>query len=178
MELIIPLNWHEDFIVLLAKFIRPKVYVELGLFHCELFNKMIPYADSLIGVDITPETCQYVQQSPKVRFVNALTSDFALELHSNPLKIDMLFIDADHSKDSVLEDFYNYFPFMAPHGIILLHDTHPAPEHLDPGYCDTAYQAIEELAKNDSGFEMMTIPVPPGLTICRKRLIQLSWQEL
>ncbi len=31
-------NWHEDFIINLAAQFRPKVYVELGLYQCELFN--------------------------------------------------------------------------------------------------------------------------------------------
>jgi len=46
------LNWHEDFIVHLASLVRPKVYVELGLYHCALFNRIIPFAEQLIGVDI------------------------------------------------------------------------------------------------------------------------------
>jgi predicted O-methyltransferase YrrM len=177
MEDTIPLNWHEDFIIHLAQLARPKIYVELGIYKGALFNRMIPYAERLIGVDIAQETVHYIRHSSKVRFINAKSSDFAYELQINPLRINMLFIDANHSKESVLEDFYNFFPFIAPHGIILLHDTHPAPEHLDPRYCDTAYQAVEELAKLNTGVEMVTIPVPPGLTICRKRQTQLSWQE-
>jgi predicted O-methyltransferase YrrM len=173
----IPLNWHEDFIIHLAKLIRPQIYVELGIYKGALFNRMLPYAEQLIGVDIAPETADYIQQSSKVKFINATSNDFASELKIKSIPINMLFIDANHSKESVLEDFYNFFPFIVPHGIILLHDTHPAPEHLDPRYCDTAYQAVEELAKFTSGFEMITIPVPPGLTICRKRQTQLSWQE-
>ncbi len=50
-----PVNWHEDFIVHLARVYRPKVYVELGLYQCVLFNRMIPYAEKLIGVDTVPE---------------------------------------------------------------------------------------------------------------------------
>lgn len=46
------LDWHEDFIVHLASVVRPKVYVELGLFKCALFNRMIPYSERLIGVDV------------------------------------------------------------------------------------------------------------------------------
>ena len=172
------LNWYEDFIVHLASIIRPKVYVELGIFQCGLFNRVIPFAEQLIGVDITSGAGNYMQSSPKIRFVNATTQEFAREFEGNPLQIDMLFIDADHAKDAVLQDFQDFFPFVAPHGLILLHDTHPKDEEMmQPNWCGTAYQAAEILAGNTSEYELMTMPVSPGLTICRKRQGQLAWQE-
>ena len=173
----IPLNWHEDFIVSLAKVIRPSVYVELGLFQCTLFNRMIPFADRLIGVDIRPESGQYMQPSPKTQFVNLSTQAFAEKLRAQPMMINLLFIDADHAKDAVLGDFFSFFPFISPHGLILLHDTHPNPEHISPEYCGTAYQAAELLSHNTSQYEMVTIPITPGLTICRKRTKHLAWEE-
>jgi predicted O-methyltransferase YrrM len=172
-----PLNWHEDFIVELAKVLQPHLYVELGIYRCELFNRIIPYAEQLIGVDIRQEAGAAMQLSAKARFVQATTADFARELHANPLTIDLLFIDADHSREAVLRDFHNFFPFVAAHGLILFHDTHPSPELLQPGYCGTAYQAIEALTQDTSCYELATIPVAPGLTICRKRQTQLSWQS-
>lgn len=42
----------------------------------------------------------------------------------------MLFIDADHSKEAVLQDFRGFFPFVAPYGLILLHDSHPGKEGM------------------------------------------------
>lgn len=172
------LNWHEDFIVHLASLVRPKVYVELGLFQCALFNRIIPYAEQLIGVDIRAEAGQYMQHSFNARFVKATTQEFAKELEGNPLQINMLFIDADHSKDAVLKDFQDFFPFVAPHGLILLHDTHPGNEEMmQPGLSGTACQAAEILSRDTGPYELMTIPVSPGLTICRKRQRQLSWQE-
>ena len=172
------LNWHEDFIAHLASLVRPKVYVELGLFQCALFNRVIPFAGQLIGVDMTPEAGNYMQHSPKTRFVNSTTQDFVRELEANPLKIDMLFIDADHSKEAVLQDFKAFFPYVSPHGLILLHDTHPKDEAMmEPSWSGTACQAIEILAQDTKDYELMTIPIGPGLTICRKRQAQLSWKE-
>ncbi|AFM39683.1 hypothetical protein Desaci_0621 [Desulfosporosinus acidiphilus SJ4] len=172
------LNWHEDFIVHLASVVQPKVYVELGLCRCALFNRIIPYAEQLIGVDINSDAGGYMEASVKARFFNGTTQEYAKELAANPLQINMLFIDADHSKEAVIQDFRDYLPFVAPHGLILLHDTHPGNEYLiQPEWCGTAYQAIEELLKETGPFELMTIPVSPGLTICRKRHAQLSWQE-
>lgn len=124
MDCTTPLNWHEAFIVHLAKLLRPKVYVELGLYQCTLFNQMIPYADQLIGVDLSSEAGSFMIRSPKVVFIHGTTADYAVQLNANPIQIDLLFIDANHSKESVLSDFNNFFPFIAPHGVILIHDTH------------------------------------------------------
>ena len=173
----VPENWHEEFIELLAAVIRPKVYVELGLYECVVFNKLIPYAEKLIGLDMKPEAEKFIKHVPgKTEFVCSTTDDFAERLKKNPIQIDMLFIDADHAKEAVLKDFYSFFPFVAPHGLILLHDSHPRNiQFTDPRYCNDAYKAIEELGKNTTEYEIMTIPKHPGLTLCRKRITQLSW---
>ena len=173
-----PPPWHIEFIVGLAKVVRPSVYVELGVHEAELFNQVIPYAGQLIGVDVSPASSSFVKQAPNVRFLCGTTSEFAAELQESPVSIDMLFIDADHCRESVVRDFRDYFPFVRPHGLILLHDTHPGDaSFIDPRLCGDAYLAIEELQSDDSSYEMMTIPVSPGLTLCRKRTSQLSWTE-
>lgn len=172
------LTWHEDFIVHLASLYRPRVYVELGIFHCALFNRIIPYAEQLIGVDCNSDAGAYMAPSAKTRFIHASTQEYARQLASEGLQIDMLFIDADHGRDAVLDDFRTFFPFVAPHGIILLHDVHPGNEELiQPEWCGTAYLAAQELSKNTEEYEMMTIPISPGLAICRKRKQQLAWLE-
>jgi hypothetical protein len=171
-------SWHVLFIEHLASLLCPKVYVELGLYQCELFNQIIPYSQNLIGVDTDARAETWMKKSSKTRFVHSTTNEFVRVLEARPIIIDMLFVDADHSKEAVLKDFWNYFPFVSPHGIILLHDTHPKnTEYMQSGYCGDAYKAIEELSKNTDKFEMMTIPLHPGLTICRKRTEQLSWKE-
>lgn len=174
----VPVLWHEPFIEHLASILRPKVYVELGLYRCGLFNRVIPYAQQLIGVDMDAEAGKCMAKSDKVRFVNSSTDEFAAILRANPIAIDMLFIDADHAKDAVLRDFWNFLPFVSAHGIIILHDTHPKNiENTTPGRCNDAYKAAEELSRMTDGFEMMSLPVHPGMTLCRKRRVQLSWME-
>ena len=173
-----PNSWHEDFILHLASIVRPRVYVELGLYRCTLFNRLIPYCKQLIGVDNNPDAGKWMAKSNKVIFVNSTTQDFAKELRNCPLAIDMLFIDADHSKEAVRRDFWTFFQFVSPHGIILLHDSHPKHLHYTQvGYCGDGYKTIEELSRSTGEYEMMTIPVHPGLTLCRKRRAQLSWME-
>ncbi len=171
------LDWHETFIVQLASILRPKIYVELGLYQCAVFNRVIPFAEKLIGVDIEISAGKYMIPSSKTEFTCASTLEFAQMVKNKPIQIDMLFIDADHSKEAILRDFSNMFPFVAPHGLILLHDTHPGDVSLiDPKFCGTAYSAISELSLENKEYEMVTIPVSPGLTICRKRKTQLSWE--
>jgi len=175
---VIPGNWHESFIENLASILRPTVYVELGLYHCELFNRIIPYAERLIGVDNNANAGKWMAKSGKVRFVNSTTNEFATKLQTDITSIGMLFIDANHSKRAVLKDFWDFYPFVSCQGLIILHDTHPGNiEYTQPGYCNDAYKAVEELSGHQDKFEIMTIPVHPGLTLCRKRTTQLSWME-
>lgn len=174
----VPVNWHESFIEHLASVLKPKVYVELGLYRCALFNRIIPHADHLIGVDLDAEVKNWIAKCDKVEFVHSGTDDYAIALRQRPIAIDMLFIDADHSSGQVLKDFWNFFPFVSWHGLILLHDTHPkSMEFTQAGHCLDAYKAVEELSRHTEEFEIMTIPVHPGLTLCRKRIRQLSWME-
>jgi hypothetical protein len=65
---------------------------------------------------------------------------------------------------------------MNDHGIIAIHDTHPKNEkYTTSGYCGDGYKFIEEIGGNTSEFEIMTIPVHPGITLVRKRSGQLKW---
>ena len=170
-------NWHENFIVHLAAVTRPKVYVELGLYQCELFNRMIPFADRLIGLDCSEKAGTFMKKSPKVEFVCAMTDAYAKVLKKEGVTIDMLFIDADHSEEWVRKDFDNYFPLVADQGLIILHDGYPKNEEFtQPGYCGDGYKAILELTMQAKGYEMMTLPVHPGVTLCRKRSKQLPWK--
>ncbi|MDO9399733.1 MAG: class I SAM-dependent methyltransferase [bacterium] len=169
-------NWHENFIIHLASLLRPKIYLELGLYKCELFNKMIPFAEKLIGVDISLESEKYIKKLSKTEFICSDANTYAQYLKKNPIKVDLLFIDANHSKESVLNDFQNYFPFISNQGIILFHDTYPKNKfYTQKGYCGDCYKAIEKLSKYTDKYEMMTIPVHPGLTLCRKKIITTKY---
>ncbi len=171
-------NWHEEFIVHLAQVVRPKVYVELGLYQCILFNQIVPYADQLIGVDMAESAGEFMIRSPKASFFHGSTLELAKHLSKKKIVIDMLFIDADHSAKSVKADFEAFFPLVRDHGLIIMHDGHPKDEvQMQPGYCGDGYKAIAELSHYCKDYEMVTIPVHPGVTICRKRKEQLQWQE-
>jgi len=76
----------------------------------------------------------------------------------------------------VKEDFNNYIKLLSDHGIMCLHDSYPKNEkYTEPGYCGDGYKAIFELSKNTDEYEMVTIPIHPGLTVVRKRSEQLNF---
>lgn len=169
---------HEDIIVSLAKIFQPRVYVELGLYQCRLFNKMTPYVtEKMFGVDIAKETGDFMKKAAKAEFFCGSTLEFAKQFKSKNIKIDMLFIDADHSQNSVLQDFQAFFPFVKQDGLIFLHDGYPKnKEFTASGFCGDGYKAIFELSKKTEEYEMVTLPMHPGLTICRKRNKQVLWE--
>lgn len=168
---------HEDIIVSFANVLKPKTYVELGVYQCSLVNKLIPHVSGdLYAVDIKEEAGLFLKKNKKAHFFKGTTDSFVETLKKNNITIDMLFIDADHRKESVLSDFRNYFPFVKEDGIIFLHDGYPKNRmQTEDGYCSNCWEAIAELGKHTETYEMMTIPLHPGLTICRKRTKQIPW---
>lgn len=172
-----PDNWHEEFIIHLASVLRPKVYVELGLYQCALFNRIAPLTEKSIGVDTEVSAGTFMDTtSGKGEFFHGTTNALAAELTKRGVSIDLLFIDANHSKESVREDFTNFFPLVRDQGMIILHDAYPKDaEFTAPGYCGDGYLAIAELARHTDTYEMVTIPRHPGVALCRKRSKQLPW---
>ena len=56
-------------------------------------------------------------------------------------KVDVIFIDGDHSYEGCKADIDNWYPQMAEHGVMLFHDV----DASSPG----VVQAVEEFAKNN-----------------------------
>ena len=98
-------NWHVEFILNLASVLKPNVYLELGLYKCELFNKMEKFCDKLYGIDMAEITKKYVKRSNKIHFMNTDTNAFFDYAIDHKISIDFAFIDADHS----YEGLKNYF---------------------------------------------------------------------
>lgn len=173
-----PMGWHYDVIPPLIRALRPDVYVELGVRTADLFNMVSPFVGTAIGVDIDPVSKGAVRYDDNVEFHLCSTDEFLAEVQRRGLLIDVLFIDADHSEEAAYADFRNYFPYIRPHGLILMHDAHPGDDSLcAPEWCGGVCRAIERLGRDNREYEMVTIPFSPGLVICRKRSMQLSWEE-
>jgi predicted O-methyltransferase YrrM len=129
--------------------IRPDIYLELGLYEGETFNKVRPFCRRAIGVDI-------VKKDFDGEIYTCTTTEFFEDTALS--NINMCFIDADHSYASVTEDFHNVAERLAPGGIIILHDTDPAADNLiDPGYCGDSYRIVNDLEKDDM-WNIITLP--------------------
>ena len=173
-----PENWHEKFITEMAKLLQPDTYVELGVYQADLFNKLIPYCKKLIAVDIDPQSTRFIHSSSKTIFINSTTDEFAQQLRYKPIEIDMLFIDSDHRKEQLEKDFENFFPYVVDQGIVLIHDTYPKnKKYTNSGYCADGYKYVEEISRERTDFELVTIPLHPGLTFSKKRNNLLGWKD-
>lgn len=151
---------HSDFIRHLASFYRPNIYLELGLYDGETFNKVAPFAIRKIGVDIKPT---HIQGELFVETTDKFFEHFTEE-------VDMIFIDADHSYSSVLKDFENSLKILKPNGIILLHDTDPETDTLfDFGYCGDAYRIVPYL-ESRLDLNITTFPITEaGLSLVTRK---------
>lgn len=170
-------NWHEDFIVQLVSILRPKVYVELGLWKCDVFNRVTDYAVELYGVDVDPKAGTLIKMiGSRTNFFCGTTVKFAEQFKKTGKNIDFIFIDADHSESAVRTDFNLFFPMLSDQGIIAFHDAYPKDSSwTDQGLCGDGYKFIAELSTQATKFEVMTIPVHPGVALLRKRMTHLPW---
>jgi len=76
-------------------------------------------------------------------------------------EFDLVFIDADHSYESVLRDGSKFSGAVSPGGFLVLHDTNPycnEPNHPNFG----VRRALSELNLEGSGFELAWESVPHG----------------
>ncbi len=168
----------------IARLMKPKIYIELGVRKGNTFRALAPFAGYSIAVDKERGRIPEVIKAGKLKraaFFQMKTDEFAQIWSGKPEPIDLLFIDADHEKEQVLKDFDNFSPFLKEEtGLICMHDTLPAnPELLRPGKCGTAWKAAWEIrtAKKYEGFEVLTLPGNwVGLTLVRKSKKQLYWK--
>jgi hypothetical protein len=151
---------HSDFVAMIAKIYKPNTYLELGIYYGETWYKVQPYCKYAIGVDIVDHGI-----GGEI-FIESTKSFFS---HFDK-PIDMAFIDADHSAQSVLCDFTECMQRLNKGGVILLHDTDPAKKELiHPGYCGDAYKVVESL-EIESVFNIVTLPIAEaGLSIVTKK---------
>lgn len=154
---------HEDFIYNLALIKKPKAYLELGLYQGNCINKIsnhIKDKTNVIGVDL------YQEPSINGTFYKMSTDSF---FEKNNKFFDMIFIDADHSYESVKKDFFNSIKFLNRGGIIILHDTDPENDKLfDKGFCGDAYKFVKDLEKLPQ-YNIITLPVmEAGLSLVTK----------
>ena len=140
---------HEAFVESIAKQLKPSIYVELGVYHSSNFKQVVPHVrDKAFAVDIKREFERHKSDAPIASF-HVMTTEEFYKMWSVEIKldIDMIFIDADHSKEAVLQDVKNFLPFLKEDsGIMLLHDTWPLDKRQTaPGYSGDCYKVTKVL---------------------------------
>lgn len=169
---------YKDFIVELAKLFTPRLYVEIGCKKGYVLNEVAKYCEIAVGVDIK---IGFTKKSKNVVTYEMKSEEFSKRLTEED-KIDLLFIDADHSEKSVLNDFLKIGKFVIPEtGLILLHDTFPINERLlKSDRCGSAWKTAKKIEEefNRNYYEIVTLPGPwAGLSIVRKRLGRHGWMD-
>lgn len=82
-------------------------------------------------------------------------------------KFDVIFVDANHMWEHVLEDYNNAVRALAPGGIILAHDLVPPDfAHTDAGKCGDGFKVLWGL--HYAGIEHWTLNEDMGLTVFPK----------
>jgi predicted O-methyltransferase YrrM len=123
----------------------PKVIVEVGVARSGtsyLLCNCAPSVEVFVGVDFfVRNTTRLRAFTPKSVQLHALhgRSNSASTLDQLRVKlagrkINLLFIDGDHSYDGVKNDFIAYLPFLAPGGRVAFHDILPAYREPDGSF--------------------------------------------
>lgn len=170
------LHDHGELISHVAKWLKPRRYLEIGVctgYSLEIVQK---YAAECYGVDIIIEKKDY---GSHVKLFE-MTSDYFFQTLSPSTMFDMAFIDGDHEKNQVYKDFINVKDRIIEDGIVLMHDSVPMNEKmLDPRLCNNAWEAVAQIKKEFvNNWEILSLPFNPGITIMRKIPInkQLIWK--
>jgi hypothetical protein len=145
-----------------------KRYCELGVKKAYTFNNVLPYVDHAVGVDIMNSE-PYINGVPEDYEFNQMTTAEFASNYRGP-KFDFIFIDADHSKEAVLNDICMMERYLVQYsGIMFLHDTFPAKvDLLKKGYCFNAWEAAHFVHNQLEDWEIVTIPFPwAGFSIMR-----------
>lgn len=127
---------NSNFINKLISSLGLKSYLELGLGNFETFSNV--NCEKKVGVDIDNEKTKFsLNENEKV--VIDSTINF---LKNTKDKFDIIFIDADHHRNSVLDDAINSLNILSPRGIICFHDIGPTEvnQTLETA-CGSAYKA-------------------------------------
>lgn len=89
---------------------------------------------AVVGVDVFGVDLREDPKIPQTYFIQGNSTKVQFDR-----KIDVLFIDGDHSYEGCKADIDNWYPRMAENGVMLFHDA----DDTSPG----VVQAIEEFAK-------------------------------
>ena len=116
---------HASMIEYIGKWIKPDVYMEMGIRASPAWEKMAQIATKCIGIDKILHR-PYTDALPdNVELYEMTTDQYFAQNKGKVPTLDMVFIDANHSHASSLKDFNNVFPYVRDDGFIFFHDTYP-----------------------------------------------------
>jgi len=159
-------DWYKVFLGALALRMKPKCYLELGLWHEPALLGLARHCEEMHGVDAEAQPFHV----PENATIHTMTTN---EFFDGPGKSitppDLVFVDADHRSKQVLTDLYSVQDICADNCVVVIHDTFPAgPEFTVDGHCSDSYRVPGMIP-----WERVTLPFPPGVTICRMKPVSL-----
>lgn len=167
---------HVAFFDFIFSYIKPELYLELGVRDGRNFNTVSKHCKHAVGVDIIYPQFNLLSNQ---EYHQTSTNSFFESLNKD-IRFDTIFIDADHSYEQSLKDFINAKEYLIEDGFIFFHDTYPCDEYwFNPGLCNDAYKTILHIKENFiDDFEVLTLPFHPGVSILKKmkRNKQLIWK--
>jgi len=155
-------NFHRSFLTMLAARMKPTCYIELGLGTDPAILNVGEHCFKAYGVDRKRESFP----TPPNSVILEMTTDEFFDAYGSTIEApELVLIDADHSKEQVLRDLDRVAKIAAENCIVCIHDTFPEnAAATSPGLCSDSYLVPESIF-----FEAVTLPFPPGITICRLR---------
>lgn len=150
----------------LAQWLKPELYLEIGVLNGESMKRVQNYASECYGVDVTFSHKNY---NSNVKLFEMTSDQFFDNLHPSTV-FDMVFIDGLHEKSQVYKDFLNVKDRVIADGLVILHDTVPMDKSMtEPWFCHDAWEAMLRIKmefRND--WEILSLPFNPGITVMRK----------
>jgi hypothetical protein len=143
-------------------------YLEIGIARGECFNRVAPMVNGqAVAVDINPKCKNYIRQKRGVNFYNMSSDEFFSGSYSKGMYFGLIFIDGNHDYNQLLKDYGKSMMYLAPNGIICIHDTYP-PNKEYLLHCKDSYK-ITDMLKHGDGIEQLTLPFYYGITIVRRK---------
>lgn len=161
-------GYHTEFINFIAKKIKAKSYLEVGIFNPDHnFNK-IQVADK-VGVD----------PDPAAKASWCCSSDEYFKSFSKfKVRFDLIFCDGLHHADQLKKDLINSWEFLNDGGVIVCHDSNPHSERIthvprDSGeWCGNIFVTVSQIISYK-----FTVDCDYGITVLHKNGEELEFHD-
>lgn len=167
----------------LADYARGKrCLVEIGVWHgvttCRLRSAMAPdgilyavdpYPLGRLGISFQQKIAQSEvgrARNGRVEWVRKTGAEAAKDLAPAVVgRVDLIFIDGNHSYEGLKEDWEGWSGLLAPGGVVGLHDSRPTPDRPIEGAGSVRYTS--EVIRQDNRFQVCS--EVDSLTVLRRR---------